>query len=420
MVHAMEVTAVATTAVVVKRATGAAAALLREEGERLRAAAHPGVVQVVGSEGDDEHWELRLAHGGRPVDLIAAMPATQIAGVVAAVAATLADLHDAGIVHGRLDGSHVLIGPHGRPVLCGFGTSPVGATPADDVGALGALLAALVGPAADMEPIPDRRWRPRRGWSGWERRSLLLLADQACAEPPTRRPTARRLAAAIAEAVPGAALSTEHGPPHGAPPSEPEGTLDERRPAPRTEDGQGRSRLVALAGAALTAVLLVTVALRVGRPQPSIPAAISPSPLVEPAPSTTVSLPTTTTAVPAVPCVVPDGTAPGPGRCAQPVRVAGTSVFVGEDHFQVGQPGDLVVLGDWDCDGNATPAVLRPASGEVFVFAMWATAADVVVQPAAVVPGAVDLRVGEGARGCAGLAAQRADGSEVPVTGRVA
>jgi hypothetical protein len=30
-----------------------------------------------------------------------------------------------------------------------------------------------------------------------------------------------------------------------------------------------------------------------------------------------------------------------------------------------------VVIGDWNCDGLGTPALLRPATGEVFVFSTW-------------------------------------------------
>lgn len=45
----------------------------------------------------------------------------------------------------------------------------------------------------------------------------------------------------------------------------------------------------------------------------------------------------------------------------------------GRNHFALGAPGDEVVLGDWDCDGSATPAVYRPSTGEVHLFAAWPT-----------------------------------------------
>ena len=39
--------------------------------------------------------------------------------------------------------------------------------------------------------------------------------------------------------------------------------------------------------------------------------------------------------------------------------------------YRVGREGDIVVIGDWDCDGDKTPAVLRPATGEIAVFDHW-------------------------------------------------
>jgi hypothetical protein len=39
--------------------------------------------------------------------------------------------------------------------------------------------------------------------------------------------------------------------------------------------------------------------------------------------------------------------------------------------YRLGAPDDQVVLGDWDCDGRATPGVYRPATGDTFLFATW-------------------------------------------------
>jgi len=36
--------------------------------------------------------------------------------------------------------------------------------------------------------------------------------------------------------------------------------------------------------------------------------------------------------------------------------------------YRLGRDGDVAMLGDWDCDGRATPALYRPATGEVFLF----------------------------------------------------
>jgi len=81
--------------------------------------------------------------------------------------------------------------------------------------------------------------------------------------------------------------------------------------------------------------------------------------------------------------------------------------------YAVGRPGDLVLLGDWSCDGTATPAVLRPATGEVAVFARWPTAGS-ALRPALVevVAGATDLAVDE-ATACDRLRIHTPDGSRL-------
>jgi hypothetical protein len=57
--------------------------------------------------------------------------------------------------------------------------------------------------------------------------------------------------------------------------------------------------------------------------------------------------------------------------CAELVVAAGRRVRVGNRSFLVGEPGDRVAIGDWDCDGTATPAVLRLATGAIYTFAGW-------------------------------------------------
>lgn len=406
MAHHMEVLPGDPTAVVVKRAAGSGAADLRLEGERLRAAAHPGVVEVLSSSGSDDAWELRLAHAGRPLATMGSLTTVQAAGLAASLAATLADLHDASIVHGRVEPAHVLISGQGHPVLCGFGPSTT-ASAADDVAGVGALLADLLGTATDMEPIPERRWR-RRSWAGWDRRGLLLLADQACADPPSRRPTARRLAAAITATVPDALLRSPAATSSAAPSLE-EDPIEALRSTVVATSDPARPRLPLLAGAAAAVVLVAVGGVRSldpGGTGSTVPTAVRPTS------TSTADLPPTTTTtrpeVPPRPCVVLPGTAPG--GCAS-VQVAGTTVLSGQVRYEVGEPGDELVLGDWDCDGAATPALLRPATGHVFVFPAWAVADDVVVPPAARVEGAIDLEVVRGPGGCADLVARTPSGA---------
>ena len=60
---------------------------------------------------------------------------------------------------------------------------------------------------------------------------------------------------------------------------------------------------------------------------------------------------------------------PAPG-CAVYGRLYVT--IAGEERtFRIGEPGDQLLLGDWDCDGIDTPAVYRPATGEVAYHDGW-------------------------------------------------
>ena len=42
--------------------------------------------------------------------------------------------------------------------------------------------------------------------------------------------------------------------------------------------------------------------------------------------------------------------------------------------FALGESGDQVLLGDWDCNGSQTAGLYRPATGEIFHFSAWADA----------------------------------------------
>jgi hypothetical protein len=376
--------------VVVKRASGKAATRLRREAERLQRARHPGVVVVVRSGATDAGWELATDHAGRAVAGLGRLRVPQVAGLVAGVAATLADLHGLDIVHGRVDATHILVGAHGRPVLCGFGDGEPPARPDDDVAALGALLVDLLAGDDSGEPIPERRWRGRATGPDWDRRALLLLADQAAAEPPTRRPTARRLAAALAETVPGPARiealpTADVDAVNAVAPTDPIERLrvsavvdGRRRPWPR------RAPVLALLGAGLAAAGLLHQ-LDAGD-----------------APGRSGAAPS-----------AGSGTAPPTGRVASPIQ--GSELTSGGHTYRVGQAGDEVLVDDWDCDGQRTPALLRPATGEVFVFPRWAEERPLSVAPVAQVVGA-DALVTTGRGGaCPGLSVRTADGELVSV-----
>jgi hypothetical protein len=64
------------------------------------------------------------------------------------------------------------------------------------------------------------------------------------------------------------------------------------------------------------------------------------------------------------------------------------------ERWTIGRAGDVVVVGNWRCDGNVTPAVLRPSNGRIWVFTDWpAGATPVAGRPLTTVPGATTARV---------------------------
>ena len=433
--------------VVVTRGDGAP---LRAEAERLRRAAHPGVVVVVSSEpAEDSAWELRTSWSGRPLSIAERVDAAAVARVVAGAAATLADLHELGLVHGHLRAEHVGVGPTGRACLGGFGADDGGASPADDVAALGAMLTELLAGPVEVEAIPERRFARRsdrrRGTQAVLRRSLLTLADQASDEIPTRRPTARRLAADVAALVddcPAPPLPAGVAPPpprstasariaaalaDEQTPSEP--NIDEevdaaatRRPSAQNPKSRPWPRLALLAGGLVVSIALVA-ATRDNKPSSGGRAAEAPAPAA-PATSET-SAPPRPASSPAAPphTVVAGGSCIGAGGnvdvdgdgCPEEVQISRSVVTVGDRRWSVGAEGDVIELGDWDCDGTATPAVLRPSSGEVFVFPSWSTD-EVVVGAVDRIPGARDLAGRpSGPGGCTELTVTLPDGAHVVV-----
>ena len=50
---------------------------------------------------------------------------------------------------------------------------------------------------------------------------------------------------------------------------------------------------------------------------------------------------------------------------------SGTVLEHGGYLYGVGAPGDFVETGDWDCDGQPTPAIVRPNTGHIVLFDAW-------------------------------------------------
>jgi hypothetical protein len=96
--------------------------------------------------------------------------------------------------------------------------------------------------------------------------------------------------------------------------------------------------------------------------------------------------------------------------------VEGSTVDAGVARWSLGNPGDVAAVGDWDCDGEASAALLRPATGDVFLFADWAeVAAPVTVRATRQVAGGVGIRAEADADGCDRLLVDLPDGTSTRV-----
>ena len=306
---------------------------LAHEARALRQIRHPGVVQLVDVEapGDDAELALRYVGGEVPGPLAAA----ELAGLGAAVATTLADIHDLGAAHGACTIDHVLVEPSGRPVLCSFGRA---ALRGDDDDLHDAQVRDVVTLTRSLQAL----------LVGEDHRLLRVLARGA-----TRTPTARTLATTLATVVPGARL-----PIHSTQTRE---TLpDARQGGPRRRRAGHWPQVLMIAGA--TVGLGAGTLVLLGRLSPSHNHSAAPSP--------------------SLPCPpVDDGCGPLTGGGGRFSTVAGT--------WTVGEPGDIIVVGRWSCDGTALPALLRLDSGQVWIFDRWAGAGtDVAGRRVATVAGA--------------------------------
>jgi hypothetical protein len=116
---------------------------------------------------------------------------------------------------------------------------------------------------------------------------------------------------------------------------------------------------------------------------------------------------------PTVPPPAVDGDGDG---CPETLRIDGHTVEIDGARWSLGRPGDVVAVGDWDCDGAASPALLRPPTGDVFVFAGWAGPDDPMTVPARDrIPGAVALRARPEPQGCDALVVEQDAGAAAPV-----
>jgi len=353
--------------VLVKRAEpGPAAERLRREARALELAPRGACVALL-EVGDEPDGGARLvtawAGGGSLATVLPPGP-DRVARIAARLAGGLAQLHAAGVVHGRVTADHVVLDEADHPRLCGLGSARL---PGDEDGPeAGGDVAGLLALVTDLLEGTD-------GPVAGRVRSAVAAGGAGGAAA-----VARRLAAAE------------------EPPSLPRRELRPRRPAPRTRPPV--RRLVATSAAAL---VLLALALVVARDTGGGTAA--------PRPTTT-----STTARPGPRCDPGSGPDVDGDGCPDDVAVRGGVVTADGARWRVGEPADLAAVADWDCDGQATAAVVRPSTGEVWVYDDWAPAgATATARPVAAVPGlagAASTRPVTDDEGCGRLEVATADG----------
>lgn len=387
---------------VAHEATGVPAVAKRSSAVEVAAHAavdHPHLVrplEVVDAAGTAPVLVLALAPGGSLAERLAAggpLGTGRAAALLAPVADALAACHAAGLAHGDVSAANVLLGPDATSALLadlgaargvavgvvpGRATGTPGSTapevldgaPTDARSDVWALAAVVVAAATGVVVDPGD---PATGVAHLER-SLAGAVGAALSPDPAGRPPAAALAERLrAVALPAGSASLP-GPVRApssllAPPSTRRTReFGPRPPAPAA--GTASSRHRRLVGAVVGGAAAAAVALAVGTRFDEQ--------YDEPASSQAV----TTTACPVRPVPPAPGVAlvadiDGAG-CPSGARwhdgvlvVAGVSPGERPRRYALGAPGDVVALGDWDCDGRATPGTYRPATGVVTLYGSW-------------------------------------------------
>ena len=347
---------------------------LRHEAEMLELARGPGVVELVAFDDGDSGTALSTSWLGGGTFATATLPPRKLAVAGAALALTVASLHERSVVHGRITADHVLLDSSGRLVLAGFAESAVDAGPDDlaaDVRSIGELVASKL----PSEPPPVLKLRAQAADADLIER-VRAVAARATEPDPSRRPSARSLAGLLSEL---AGDATASGPMRLGRPA-PARQLDAPHPLAPALDAatammtgaRSTVALRALGGAACLA-LVVTVGLGARAALAGGESSAPPIPAVTTAFDVTAAPATT-----AVTRVWPTTSAMAPScvgvRCGEAVIVEAGVIRVGDRRYDIGEPGDSISVADWDCDGLDTAALVRPDTGEVYVFDSWPTA----------------------------------------------
>jgi hypothetical protein len=369
---------------------------LAHQAEVLAQVARPGVVRLL--DHDTEAGQLVTAwQPGSPLSAasIAAKPLVQQLQYVADTATIVDTIHLDGWTHGSLDADHVIVTGTNAVVLCGFSHSASAEVDADehhrgvrcDVDALVNMTRCIADEHLRRASTHPRRIAMPGRVNQAARPTWLSDLEQRWQRTPqlTAHEVARSLTAALPRVVTARPPAKRFG-----------GILQRTTLRPNTGAGHRAKgvglALACIAGIAVGALILVTLSNRgsTAQAQP-IATATLPRPLPVTAPpsdaaaaiparaATTTPTPTTTPktmpATIAPTTTVPTTTVPiDPcARCLADARIDGAIIVDGRTYRIASDADDIVVMGDWDCDRIATPAVLHLPSGDLDRFDTWAT-----------------------------------------------
>jgi eukaryotic-like serine/threonine-protein kinase len=381
---------------------------LRREAALLTELDHPHIVRVleVLEDGDGIALAMQFAPGGSLDDLLAErarLRPGQVVAVAAPVADALASAHRRGILHGDVKPANVLFTSDGEPLLSDFGVArTLGGRTSDEVSGTAEYVApelldgahpdpradvyslgvvcyqALAGQPPYTGPVPLAVVRAADSGRHLRLESLTHvpepLADvveHAMDRDPERRfPSADDLARALRTTVPADDILLPGPAPGGADGGESPGatrTFGPRPPRPEPEaTRRTRLRIPVLAAVGLGAaglLFLLRGPLSSDDGGPDCPANDAAG-LHGGRGAIEVEGDPEGDGCPTVGVYRPEAVS-GSERMVLSIRIDGD-----RKRIAIGEPGDQLVLGDWNCDGVDTPGLYR-AVGDVQYFDAW-------------------------------------------------
>ena len=368
----------------------------------LEAPRSPGVVDLVAIVDGDSGTALSTAWLGGGTFATANLPPKKLAAAGAALALTLAIVHERGIVHGHVTADHVLLDSAGRVVLGGFAEAAAAGANAGpsaaataietttDVSSVGDLILSKL-PTEALPTLKLHAHAPDNEIV--ERLRAIAQRNRPRSDAPAVGPRAGRLADGDLRRRRSAWTDPARSPRPG--PSGDSGTTSPRTRTRGSEVGgvhdvgtpvwlrSSCPRGCSGAGARRNRRSHRSRRVRrwrsrtlLGRSWRRRAAAVMTTP------PTTVQEVTKVwpTAPPASTWVCQPLSAAGERRdidgdgCPEEVTVESGTILVDDQRFDIGEANDAISIADWDCDGRDTAALVRHDTGEVYVFDAWAAA----------------------------------------------